>query len=68
MNWISVKDRHPSRDGLHLVYCGRDDRNLPIYFLATWDVTNGVWRLEDEGLIATVERWTVILDPEGDAA
>lgn len=66
MNWISIKDRLPTRDATYPTYCGRDAANRPIYFVATWDEVNQAWRCDDGDLIFTVTHWVdfEIVPPE----
>jgi hypothetical protein len=64
LEWAKVASCLPATGGPHLVYCGRYTDNAPIYLLATWDGTNGVWRTADEGeLIATVTHWMPLPGP-----
>lgn len=62
--WIPVAERLPTTKGPHLVFCGLDCDDTPIYFIAAWDAVNGVWRMDEGELIMTVTHWQAITTPK----
>lgn len=60
LNWVSVKDRLPTRDDKYFVYCPSADEDSPLIAMAWFDPNGFGWSLLPKDWIEAITHWRSI--------